>query len=73
MTNHAIMLSVLAMVAIPIGLAFFLLPRVLYIHALWKAWVPVTCCPTGEEIRSTVEKLPDLSTMATEEFRKAAS
>lgn len=59
-TKQAILLSMLAIVAIPVGLAFFVVPGLLYVNALWKAWSSINWFPTSDEIRATVERLPGL-------------
>ena len=55
--NQAFLFSFLGIFLIPIGLAFFVVPGLLYIRALWKAWSSIGLFPTPEELRARVEAL----------------
>lgn len=57
-TKSALLLSLSGIVVIPIGLAFFVVPGLLYIQVLWKSWTSIKFFPPGEEIRQAVERLP---------------
>ncbi|WP_457324853.1 hypothetical protein [Roseateles sp. P5_E11] len=59
--DHAVkqffLFSVLGIVIIPVGLAFFIIPGLLYIRALWKAWRSSRQLPAADELRTFVEAL----------------
>jgi hypothetical protein len=56
-TKQFFLFGVLGIVIIPAGLAFFIIPGLLYIRALWKAWHGSRQLPRADELRTFVEAL----------------
>lgn len=55
--TQALLYTLLGIVVVPVGLALFLVPGLLYIRAIWKAWSSIEQFPSTEEMRSAVSAL----------------
>lgn len=55
--KQAVLYSFLSVVLVPVGLLLFIVPGLLWLLVLWKAWSAVETFPAPDEIRASVESL----------------
>ncbi len=65
--NQAFLFSFLSIFLIPLGLAFFIVPGLLCIKTLWKAWSSIKEFPPAPDIRQAVGNLPNEALAASPE------
>lgn len=55
--KQAVLYSFLSIVLVPLGLLLFVVPGLLWLWVLWKAWSAIDTFPASDEIRASVESL----------------
>jgi hypothetical protein len=55
--KQAVLYSFLSVVLVPVGLLLFVVPGLLWLWVLWKAWSAIDTFPGPDEIRASVESL----------------
>lgn len=55
--KQAVLYSFLSVVLVPMGLLLFVVPGLLWLYVLWKAWSAIDAFPTPDEIRASVASL----------------
>jgi hypothetical protein len=56
--KQALLLSITAVIWLPVAFLLFVVPGLLGLMLLWKAWAAVSKLPTAEDIQRVVGALP---------------